>query len=43
MKSILISEDNEERLDLALQYPEKLEQLKQILNRETNSQRPDLR
>ncbi|WP_404309549.1 arylsulfatase [Neorhodopirellula lusitana] len=38
-----ILSDNEERFDLASQYPEKVEHLKQIMQQETNSQRPDLR
>jgi len=37
-----ILEDNEERIDLATAYPEKVKALKQILKRESNSQRPDL-
>lgn len=37
-----ILEDNEERIDLAPQYPGEVDRLKQILQQETNSQRPDL-
>ena len=37
-----ILEDNEERNDLAAHYPEKLEKLKQIMESQTNSARPDL-
>lgn len=37
-----ISVDNEERVDLASQHPGQVKRLKQILNRETNSRRPDL-
>ncbi|GAA5507547.1 arylsulfatase [Novipirellula caenicola] len=37
-----ILQDNEERNDLAAQYPEKVEQLKAILKQQINSQRPDL-
>ncbi|WDQ14887.1 arylsulfatase [Rhodopirellula sp. P2] len=37
-----ISTDNEERIDLASGFPEKVEQLKQILKREIDSPRPDL-
>jgi len=38
-----IVDDNEERTDLASQFPEQVERLKQILKRETGSQRPDLK
>ena len=37
-----ILQDNEERVDLAAEYPDKVEQLKLIMERETNSARPDL-
>uniref|UniRef100_UPI00356A7369 sulfatase-like hydrolase/transferase n=1 Tax=Novipirellula sp. TaxID=2795430 RepID=UPI00356A7369 len=37
-----ILQDNEERNDLAAQYPEKVEQFKAILKQQINSQRPDL-
>ncbi|PHQ31768.1 arylsulfatase [Rhodopirellula bahusiensis] len=37
-----ISTDNEERTNLASGYPEKVEELKQILMREIDSPRPDL-
>jgi arylsulfatase A len=37
-----ISEDNEERYDLAAKYPEKVSNLKAILLRELDSPRPDL-
>jgi arylsulfatase A len=37
-----ISEDNEERYDLAAKYPEKVSNLKTILLRELDSPRPDL-
>ncbi len=37
-----IKEDNEERSDLAADYPDKVQRLIQILKRETNSARPDL-
>ena len=37
-----ILQDNEERTDLAIEYPEKVKQLIQIIKRETNSPRPDL-
>jgi arylsulfatase A-like enzyme len=37
-----ILKDNEERNDLASQFPEKVDRLKQILKQETNSERPDL-
>ncbi len=38
-----VIEDNEERNDLAASYPEVVDRLKQILKRETNSPRPDLK
>lgn len=37
-----ILEDNEERNDLAANYPEKVEKLKLIMEEQTNSARPDL-
>lgn len=37
-----LTEDNEERFDLAGQYPEQVAKLKAILMRELNSERPDL-
>jgi len=37
-----VHDDNEERVDLAAKYPEKVQQLKQIMKQETNSSRPDL-
>jgi len=37
-----LKNDNEERHDLAEQYPERVEELKQILLRELDSARPDL-
>ena len=37
-----IIQDNEERTDLAAAYPEKVKQLKQIMELETDSPRPDL-
>jgi len=37
-----VLQDNEERTDLAAEYPEKVEQLKLIMKQETDSPRPDL-
>ncbi|SMP68990.1 arylsulfatase A [Neorhodopirellula lusitana] len=37
-----VLKDNEEREELSMQYPEKVEQLATILNREIDSERPDL-
>ena len=37
-----VLDDNEERNDLAESYPEKVEQLKRIMEQQTNSARPDL-
>ncbi|MBT3381935.1 MAG: arylsulfatase [Lentisphaerae bacterium] len=38
-----IRDDNEERFNLEDRYPEKVVQLKEVLRRELNSERPDLR
>lgn len=38
-----ILDDNEERIDLAYQFPDVVDRLKQILKQETDSQRSDLR
>ena len=38
-----IRNDNEERSDLAAEYPEMVTRLKAVMKRETNSQRPDLK
>ena len=37
-----VRDDNEERNDLAESHPEKVEQLKRIMEQQTNSTRPDL-
>ena len=37
-----VLQDNEERTDLAAEYPQKVEQLKLIMEQETDSPRPDL-
>ena len=37
-----VLQDNDERTDLAAEYPEKVEQLKLIMEQETDSPRPDL-
>jgi len=37
-----IIQDNEERTDLAAEYPKKVERLKLIMDQETDSPRPDL-
>ena len=37
-----VQNDNEERTDLSESYPEKVEQLKRIMEQQTNSARPDL-
>ena len=37
-----ILQDNQERTDLAAEYPDKVELLIEIMQQETNSARPDL-